>query len=285
VGHLDGETDPAVKGLRIKASGCFNSCGQHHISDLGFYGISRKKGGRLVPHFQVVLGGKWTENGGAFGLPTLAIPSKNIPEVVRRVTGRFAEERRPDETFTAFIERLGKVEVKSFLQDLTEIPDYDQDPSYYTDWGDPRVFTMDDYGEGECAGEIVPLVEFGLQASEREVFEAQLYLDAGDMQQAKAMAYKAMLTAAQALVKTEFYDITDEADHIVTEFRTRFHDTKRFHDRFAGAKFASYLFQAHETGGNGGRPEQARDMVQEAQLFIEAAYKCYEKIGTAGVSA
>jgi sulfite reductase (ferredoxin) len=285
VGHLNGETDPAVKSLRIKASGCFNSCGQHHISDLGFYGISRKKGGRVVPHFQVVLGGKWTDNGGSFGLPTLAIPSKNIPEVVRRVTGRFAEERQPDETFASFVERLGKVEVKAFLQDLTEIPDYDKDPSYYTDWGDPRVFTMEDYGEGECAGEIVPLVEFGLQASEREVFEAQLYLDAGDMQQAKGMAYKAMLTAAQALVKTEFYDITDDADHIVTEFRTRFHDTKRFHDRFAGAKFASYLFQAHETGGNGGRPEQARDMVQEAQLFIEAAYKCYEKIGTAGVSA
>jgi len=285
VGHLNGATDPALKGLRIKASGCFNSCGQHHISDLGFYGISRKKGGRLVPHFQVVLGGKWVENGGSFGLATLAIPSKNIPEVVKRVTNRFVEEREPDETFTAFVERLGKVEVKSFLQDLTEVPSFEEDPSYYSDWGDPRVFTMEDYGEGECAGEIVPLVEFGLQASEREVFEAQLYFDAGDMDKAKAMAYKAMLTAAQALVKTEFYDITDDPDHIVTEFKARFHETKRFHDKFAGTKFANYLFQAHENGGNGGRPEQARDQVQEAQLFIEAAYKCYERIGTAGAPA
>jgi hypothetical protein len=38
-------------------------------------------------------------------------------------------------------------------------------------------------------------------------------------------------------------------------------------------------------GGNGGRPEQARERVEEAQLFIEAAYKCYEKIGTAGAPA
>jgi sulfite reductase (ferredoxin) len=285
VGHLNGGTDPALKGLRIKASGCFNSCGQHHVSDLGFYGISRKKGGRLVPHFQVVLGGKWTENAGSFGLATLAIPSKNIPEVVRRVTGRFIEEREPDETFTAFIERLGKVEVKAFLQDLTAVPEYEDDPSYYSDWGDPRVFTMEDYGEGECAGEIVPLVEFGLQSSEREVFEAQLYLDAGDTAKAKAMAYKAMLTAAQALVKTEFYDITDEPEHIVSEFKTRFHETKRFHDKFAGSKFANYLFQAHDVAGNGGRPEQARERVEEAQLFIEAAYKCYERIGTAGAKA
>src|SRR6185312_10286305 len=33
-----------IAGLRINISGCFNSCGQHHISDLGFYGVSRKKG-------------------------------------------------------------------------------------------------------------------------------------------------------------------------------------------------------------------------------------------------
>ena len=285
VGSLNGDTDEALKGLRIKASGCFNSCGQHHISDLGFYGISRKKGGRLVPHFQVVLGGKWVENGGSFGLATLAIPSKNIPEVVRRVTGRFVAEREADESFTDFIERLGKVEVKRFLQDLTEVPAYQEDPSYYSDWGDPREYTMDDYGEGECAGEIVPLVEFGLQASEREVFEAQLYFDSGDLARAKEMAYRAMLTAAKALVKTEFLDITDDPDHIVTEFRTRFHDTRRFHDRFAGAKFATYLFHAHEVGGNGGRPEQARERVEEAQLFIEAAYACYEKMNTPGVPA
>ncbi len=289
VPQLDDGGNGALKGLRIKASGCFNSCGQHHVADLGFYGISRKKGGRLVPHFQVVLGGKWIENGGSFGLATLAIPSKNIPEVVRRVTGRFLAEREPDESFTAFIERLGKVEVKSFLQDLTEVPSYEADPSYYSDWGDPREYTMDDYGEGECAGEIVPLVEFGLQASEREVFEAQLYLDSGDATRAKEMAYRAMLTAAKALVKTEFLDVTDDPEHIVTEFRSRFHETKRFHDRFAGPKFASYLFQAHEVGGNGGRPEQARERVEEAQLFIEAAYACYEKMattpGTTGVTA
>jgi sulfite reductase (ferredoxin) len=285
VGGMNGDTDEALKGLRIKASGCFNSCGQHHISDLGFYGISRKKGGRLVPHFQVVLGGKWTENGGSFGLATLAIPSKNIPEVVKRVTGRYMAEREPEESFTDFIERLGKVEVKSYLQDLTDVPAYEVDPSYYSDWGDPREYSMDDYGEGECAGEIVPLVEFGLQASEREVFEAQLYYDSGDLEKARETAYRAMLTAAKALVKTEFLDITDDPDHIVTEFRTRFHDTKRFHDRFAGAKFASYLFHAHEVGGNGGRPEQARERVEEAQLFIEAAYACYEKMTTAGVPA
>ena len=52
-----------------------------------------------------------------------------------------------------------------------------------------------------------------------------------------------------------------------------------------GAKFAGYLFAAHEAGGSGGRPEQARERVEEAQLFIEAAYACYEKMSSAAVPA
>src|SRR5262245_61806408 len=42
------ELDEAVQGLHIKISGCFNSCGQHHIADLGFYGVSRNVGGLHV---------------------------------------------------------------------------------------------------------------------------------------------------------------------------------------------------------------------------------------------
>ena len=51
-----------VQNLHIKISGCFNSCGQHHVADLGFYGVSRKMAGYAVPHFQVVLGGEWEHN-------------------------------------------------------------------------------------------------------------------------------------------------------------------------------------------------------------------------------
>jgi len=53
------QLDESVQNLHIKISGCFNSCGQHHVADLGFYGVSRKMSGYAVPHFQVVLGGEW----------------------------------------------------------------------------------------------------------------------------------------------------------------------------------------------------------------------------------
>ena len=46
-----------VGGVRINISGCTNSCGQHHIADIGFLGIERRAHGRAAPGYQMELGG------------------------------------------------------------------------------------------------------------------------------------------------------------------------------------------------------------------------------------
>ena len=265
----------AIKNFRIKISGCFNSCGQHHVADLGFYGNSRKINGYTVPHFQVVLGGQWTENAGSYGLAMGAIPSKNIPAVIERITGNYVENREKDESFQAYIQRIGKKDVKDLLQGLTQVPMHEIDPSYYTDWGDTREFTIGDMGKGECAGEVVSLVQFELSGCETESFESQIYLEEGDYEAAYKTAFSAMLHAAKALVKTQFLDVPEEAGVIVEEFRTRFCDTELFYNQFAGAKFASYLFRVHEEEVAEYTRDIAHQVVEEAQLFIEEAYACY----------
>lgn len=275
------QLDEAIQNLRIKVSGCFNACGQHHVADLGFYGVSRHVGGYTVPHFQVVLGGQWAQNAGSYGLAVGAVPSKRIPEVVMRLTGRYLADRLQGESFQDFVKRVGKSEIKAMLQDLAQVPPHDEDPSYYTDWADAREFTTGDMGVGECAGEVVSRVQFDLAAAEREAFEAQLLLEKGDFQKAGEMACLAMIHAAAALVKTEFYDVPGDADRIVEEFRTRFYDTKRFWDPYAHGKFGQYLFRAHEKIALPFTPDSAHQRIEESQLFIEAAYSCYARLRTA----
>jgi sulfite reductase (ferredoxin) len=274
------QLDEAVKGLRIKVSGCFNSCGQHHIADIGFYGVSRNINGYTVPHFQVMLGGKLKENAGAYGLAVGAIPSKGIPEVVMRVTDRYVRDRRKGESFQDFINRIGKKEIKAMLEDLTQIPSHDVDRSPYSDWGDPREFTLTDMGIGECAGEVVSQAQFTLAASERELFEAHIFFDSGDYKRAVLTAYGAMVQAAQGLVKTENYDISNDEEAILTEFRQRFCDTELFYHKYAGRQFADYLFKAKEALKSGGKEDKdsALQRLQEAQLFIDAAHSCYKKL-------
>jgi sulfite reductase (ferredoxin) len=92
------------------------------------------------------------------------------------------------------------------------------------------------------------------------------------------MAFQAMLSAAKALVRTQFLDVPDTPDSIVAEFRKRFYDTELFFDRFAKGKFASYLFARHERGDGAVRPDLARQLVEEAQLFIEASHQCQSRM-------
>ena len=274
------QLDESVQHLHIKISGCFNSCGQHHVADLGFYGVSRKMAGYAVPHFQVVLGGEWDNNGGSYGLPVIAIPSKNIPEVVSRLTDRYAANRQNGEKFKDFIKRLGKVELKKMLDDLARLPADPADRSFFSDWGDPREYSLSDMGIGECAGEVVSAVEFDLGAAERELFEAQVKWDSGQVEQAGATAYHSMLRAAKALVKLESPNVTDDPREIVGEFRARYYDTQKFFDPFAGGKFANYLFAAHDKANEAYTPDSTRYLIDEAQLFIDAAHSCYNRVGT-----
>src|SRR6202521_4600952 len=201
LGEKNFQLDDSVVKLHIKISGCFNSCGQHHVADLGFYGVSRKMSGYAVPHFQVVLGGEWEHNGASYGLPVIAIPSKNIPEVVTRLTDRYAANRKSCEKFKDCAKRMGKVELKKILEDLARPPADPSDRTFFSDWGDPREYSLSDMGVRECAGEVVSAVEFDLAAAERELFEAQVAWESGQIEQAGATAYKSMLRAAKALVK------------------------------------------------------------------------------------
>jgi sulfite reductase (ferredoxin) len=272
------ELDESIRGLHIKISGCFNSCGQHHIADLGFYGVSRNKNGYTVPHFQVVLGGEWTNNAGAYGLAIGAIPSRRIPETVDRITGRYVSERAKDETFQEFIKRIGKTECKKMIEEFSAVPGHDEDPSFYSDWGDPREFTIGDIGVGECAGEVIAPIDFELVACEREVFEAQLKLDSGNIQDAAVMAYDSMLHGASALLKFRHFPVTSDAEDIVEGFRKHFFDTELFFDPYVRGKFAQDLFKAHENAGQPRTLETAHQLIEEAQLFIEACFSCYARM-------
>ncbi len=269
---------PEARDLRVKCSGCFNACGQHHIADIGFLGVSRNVNGRRVPHFQLVVGGQWQDNGGSFGLAIGAIPSKNVPKAVDRLTGRYVAERSSGESFHDFIARIGKKEVRAMIDDLTRVPAYDADPSYYSDWGDPREYTIGDMGVGECAGEVISFAQFGLADSEREVFEAQILLDQGELTGASEHAMSAMLQAAKALTREKTGSAGDHPDEIVGQFRAHLYDTKLFHDPFAGGKFAHYLFKNHAHGLNGVSRESTHQLIEEAQLFVEAAHQCYQRM-------
>jgi len=197
------------------------------------------------------------------------------------VTEAFMKERSADESFQSWVARIGKAKIRDMCKDLMELPTFEQDPDMYRDWSDPREYTTGDMGVGECAGEIVPFVQFGLAAAERVCFDAQLKLDGGEHGEAGELAYRAMLEAAKAVTREQFQNLGDDPEEVVREFRKHLVETQLFRDPYAGDKFAFYLFRAHEQQGAGLNAEQTRQRVQEAQLFIEAAHASVERMDKA----
>jgi sulfite reductase beta subunit-like hemoprotein len=139
-----GDDDPLVRSLRINISGCPNSCCQHWISDIGFYGNARKIEGREVPYYLMMLGGSQHE----FGLAIQSLPARLAPVAVRRVLDHYKANHQPDETFRAYVLRHRVEFFKQLTADLVKPPE--SEPEMYRDWGDDMDYSLK-LGRGECA--------------------------------------------------------------------------------------------------------------------------------------
>lgn len=139
-----GDADPRVRRLRINISGCPNSCGQHWIADIGFYGNARKIEGREVPYYLMLLGGTSHE----FGLAIQSLPAKSAPVAVRRVLDHYRSDLREGESFREYVLR-NKVEMfKQMTADLAKPAEFA--PEMFQDWGDQEAYSLK-LGRGECA--------------------------------------------------------------------------------------------------------------------------------------
>lgn len=255
--------------LKIKISGCFNSCGQHHIADIGFFGSVQRKKNDTAPVFQVTLGGSTRNNAESYGLAVGKIPSQNVDKAIVRVTEFYNREKRGDETLSDVVARLGKTRVKQELAEFMELPTFEESPDFYRDIRQPWQYKRS-IGVGECAGEVVDQAEFLLEDADRIHFESTLDLERDRFGDASAKAFEACKKAADALLFTKGLWLSDRYD-TVEEFRKHFYDTDSFYKPFAD----NFMRTAQE--GPSEDSERARLRVEEATLFIEAAQGVYSQ--------
>jgi sulfite reductase (ferredoxin) len=81
-------------------------------------------------------------------------------------------------------------------------------------------------------------------------------------------------------VKDQNPGVSEDENQIIGEFTTRFYDTQLFWDKYASGKFAEYLFKAREfvNHAKAADADRAVQLLQEAQLFIDAAHDCHNKL-------
>lgn len=186
------------KGLKIKISGCMNSCGQHGLAHIGFHGSSVKAGGKVVPAAQVMLGGGTVGNGqGRVAERVIKVPTKRVLQVIDLILSDYKLNKKEDESFHVFYERLGKDHFYRLLKPLSDLTTLTAEE--FIDWGHQDTFATA-IGVGECAGVVIDLVATLLFEAEEKLEWARQALAHGQYADAIYHSYSSFVCVAKALL-------------------------------------------------------------------------------------
>lgn len=150
------DTDDALRDSTIKISGCPNSCGQHEVATIGFYGGASRVNNTLAPTYNMLLGGSIGETA-SLGKVFTRVPAKRVVDVLLKVIEVYRKEKGENENLDQWISRVLKGEGSTTLQDLKKIvdeaaklPSAEESPDSYMDYGNDGMFRAKT-ARGECA--------------------------------------------------------------------------------------------------------------------------------------
>lgn len=153
------DEDDDLRDSSIKISGCPNSCGQHGIATIGFFGGGARFEKDMYPNYMMQLGGR-SDGETMLGVSSLRIPAKRVIPVILKIIELFKQNKKPKDDLKTWIHRvvngIDDSEIKSLddikkaLFSFTIPPRKDEDADFYSDYGNDTSYHTKT-GKGECA--------------------------------------------------------------------------------------------------------------------------------------
>ena len=257
--------------IKIKISGCMNSCGQHGMANIGFHGSSLKAADkRVLPALQVLLGGGTVGDGvGRVADKVIKVPSKRGPEVLRVVLNNYEENANEGEYFNDYYDRQGEKYFYTLLKpvaDLTTLKDDD-----FIDWGASEQFQTE-IGVGECASVIIDLVATLLLESEEKFDWTKAAYEENRFADAIYHAYSVFVSAAKALLLDKSVSASTQSG-VIDKFQENFVVTGDI--SLSGKTFQELVLQINK---NEPSEEFAKSYIAEARAFLGLARAYREEL-------
>jgi sulfite reductase (ferredoxin) len=155
------DTEDDLRDSTIKISGCPNSCGQHEIATIGFYGGASRIEGTMTPIYTMMFGGRDGEEG-MLGRTVMRVPAKRVISTIIKIIEIYRQERSANESLTKWIGKFingaindtGQIknldDIKKALMQTISLPNPSDDPESYMDYGNDIKFSAKT-AKGECA--------------------------------------------------------------------------------------------------------------------------------------
>ena len=157
--ELKFDEDDDLRDSTIKISGCPNSCGQHGIATIGFFGGGGRVGKEMYPNYQMSLGGR-SDGETMLGLTCTRIPAKRVIPAILKIIEIFKKNKKPNDTLKEWIHRIvnekedseikSVVDLRKILDPIAVPPTKEEDPDFYADYGSDSSYHTKT-GKGECA--------------------------------------------------------------------------------------------------------------------------------------
>ena len=228
------------KNIKIKISGCMNSCGQHGLAEIGFHGSSVKAEGKVVPAVQVMLGGGTVGNGvGRVAERVIKVPTKRATQVLHLLLNDFKTNHLPEENFHHYYDRLGKDHFYQLLKPLADLSNLKT--TEFVDWGHEETFETA-IGVGECAGVVIDLVATLLLEAEDKLTWAGEALKNKAYADAIYHGYSVFINAAKSLLLDKSINSSTQAG-VIKEFDHHFVSTGEFN---FGTSFSELVLQINK---------------------------------------
>ena len=153
------DEDDDLKDSSVKISGCPNSCGQHNIATIGFYGGGSRVGKDMYPTYQMSLGGR-SDGDTMLGINCLRIPAKRVIPIILKIIELFKQNKKNNDTLATWINKIVNGnedsqiksidDFKKILSPLVVPPTKEEDSDFYADYGSDGSYHTKT-GRGECA--------------------------------------------------------------------------------------------------------------------------------------
>jgi sulfite reductase (ferredoxin) len=255
--HLLEETN-----LKIKISGCMNSCGQHMASNIGFHGSSLKRDNQVVPALQVVLGGGVDPDGmGQLAEKIIKLPTRRIPAALRLLLDDY-EQNADNEYFNQYFRRQDKRYFYDLLKPLADLSTLHDEELF--DWGQTQEYVQS-IGVGECAGVALDVVGAIIGDAQSKVEAGRKYLSNDAFAEAIYSAYTAFVIGAKAALLAKDVRCNTHIG-ILEDFQTHYVETGDFALEVAELDFTHHVLQSNQH-----EPEQdfATRYVAQADAFLK----------------
>lgn len=243
--------------LKIYISGCPNACGRHPVAQIGFYGVARRVGSRLVPYYMLLLGGMVEEGKTRLAQPVSTIPAKNVPSFLAEYLRSFQNSNKyPD--FEAFLDGKGRKIAEDLALSYMEVPEFGKDKNAYFDWGAEEIFSLAGRGPGECGAGVFDLIEVDLDTAADALKEKKLFT--------------AVAAAARSLLVTRGEQPSDELQALEL-FKKYF-----LEQGLVDQQLEQVVRSAIHCASASDREEAFPGTVEEVALFVGAVKDLYQNM-------